>query len=76
MTTKKMEDGKTLSVNQRNVDPTKVPNVVGMPLNDAVYLLENFKLKVVVSGSGKVVSQSLDAGTELIKGSVISLILS
>lgn len=76
VTTKKMEDGKILSVNQRNVDPTKVPNVVGMPLNDAVYLLENFKLKVVVSGSGKVVSQSLDAGTELIKGSVISLILS
>lgn len=65
-----------LVVNPRSVDKTKVPNVVGMPLNDAVYLLENFGLKVVVVGSGRVVSQSLAAGQELVEGKTVKLVLS
>lgn len=62
-------------VDQRIVDLTKVPNVLGMPLNDAVYLLENAKLKVKSTGSGRVISQSIQAGTKLIKGQTISLVL-
>ena len=52
-----------------------VPNVKGMPLNDAVYLLENMGLRVFVSGNGKVVSQSKSPGTTLEKGSKIELVL-
>ncbi len=51
------------------------PNVVGMGLKDAVYLLENKGLKVALSGRGKVMNQSLAAGTVFRKGQIISLAL-
>jgi cell division protein FtsI (penicillin-binding protein 3) len=57
------------------VDKTYVPNVLGMPLSDAVYLLENYGLKVVSQGSGKVISQSINPGVILVKGKVIQLVL-
>ena len=68
-------EGDQLVMNPRKVDKTKVPNVIGMPLNDAVYLLENFGLKVSVTGSGKVMSQSVEAGKTLVKGETVKLIL-
>lgn len=54
----------------------QVPDVKGMGLKDALFLLENAGLKVEVSGMGKVVSQSLPAGSAISKGAVISIQLS
>jgi cell division protein FtsI (penicillin-binding protein 3) len=51
------------------------PNVVGMGLKDAVYLLENMGLKVTLTGRGRVMNQSIAAGTGLKKAQTISLIL-
>jgi cell division protein FtsI (penicillin-binding protein 3) len=51
------------------------PDVVGMGLKDAVYLLENKGLKVEISGRGKVANQSLVVGTTFNKGQKISLLL-
>jgi len=51
------------------------PNVVGMGLKDAVYLLENKGLKVTVTGRGRVMNQSLAAGTAFNKNQNIALIL-
>ncbi|HMI78081.1 MAG TPA: penicillin-binding protein [Ferruginibacter sp.] len=51
------------------------PNVVGMGLKDAVYLLENMGLKVSFTGRGRVINQSLTAGTNFNKTQTISLIL-
>lgn len=51
------------------------PDVKGMGLKDAVYLLENKGLVVVVSGKGKVVSQSVAAGSSFTKGQKILLVL-
>ncbi|MGF2413680.1 MAG: PASTA domain-containing protein, partial [Ferruginibacter sp.] len=51
------------------------PNVVGMGLKDAVYLLENSGLKVAATGRGRVMNQSVTAGTNFKKGQIISLIL-
>jgi cell division protein FtsI (penicillin-binding protein 3) len=45
-----------------------MPNVKGMGLKDALYLLENMGVKVVVRGRGKVINQSIPAGTPLMKG--------
>ena len=45
-----------------------MPNVKGMGLKDALYLLENIGVKVVVKGRGKIVNQSIPAGTPLTKG--------
>jgi cell division protein FtsI (penicillin-binding protein 3) len=64
-----------MGLSQRVVNRDKVPNVIGMPLNDAVYLLENHELFVRVKGSGKVISQSISPGTPLQKGETINLVL-
>jgi cell division protein FtsI (penicillin-binding protein 3) len=49
-----------------------VPDVRGMALKDAVYILENAGLKVEFAGMGKVESQSLNPGTR-IEGQKIQL---
>ena len=51
------------------------PNVVGMGLKDAVYLLENMGLRVMVTGRGRVFNQSVLAGTIYKKAQTISLFL-
>lgn len=52
-----------------------IPDVVGMGLKDAVYVLENKGLIAIVSGKGKVVSQSLPAGIKFKKGQKIIITL-
>ncbi len=53
-----------------------MPNVRGMGLKDALYLLENMGVKVAVKGRGKVVLQSVSPGTQLAKGITVMLELS
>jgi cell division protein FtsI (penicillin-binding protein 3) len=53
-----------------------MPNVRGMGLKDAIYLLENMGLKVAVKGKGKIVMQSVAPGTALAKGITVVLELS
>ena len=50
-----------------------MPVVKGMGLKDALFLLENMKLKVIVNGKGKVKTQSISAGTNIVKGQTIYL---
>jgi len=52
-----------------------MPDVQGMSVKDAVYLLENMDLKVTVSGRGKVVMQSIAAGAPLKRNERITLLL-
>jgi cell division protein FtsI (penicillin-binding protein 3) len=52
-----------------------MPNLVGMGLKDALYLLENKGLTATISGKGKVISQSLFPGTVFKKGQKIILML-
>ncbi len=51
----------------------EVPNLVGMNVMDAVYLVESMGWKVEFSGRGVVDSQSVKAGTKLEKGKTIVL---
>jgi cell division protein FtsI (penicillin-binding protein 3) len=50
-----------------------MPNVRGMGLKDAVYLLENMGLKVSVKGKGKITAHSIPPGTALAKDIVVVL---
>jgi cell division protein FtsI (penicillin-binding protein 3) len=50
-----------------------MPNVKGMGLKDALYLLENIGIKVTVKGRGKVITQSLLPGTALTKNSSVTI---
>ena len=53
-----------------------VPNVKEMGAKDAVYLLENAGFQVIVKGRGKVVSQSIPAGSRIVPGEKIVLEMS
>ncbi|WP_121667079.1 penicillin-binding protein [Mesonia aquimarina] len=55
---------------------SQIPNVQGMPVMDAVSLLENLNLQVRVEGSGIVKKQSVKAGTKIKKNQTISLLTS
>ena len=59
---------RTLTTQKQNM-----PNVKGMGLKDAIYLLENMDLKVVAKGIGKVNQQSLAAGTQIHNGQTVVL---
>ena len=48
-----------MQITQLDTDSNLVPDVVGMGLDDAIYLLEKSGLVVEVVGCGKVVKQSL-----------------
>ena len=63
-------------IRANNVKEKLMPNVKGMGLKDALYLLESMGLKVAVNGKGKVKNQSISAGTALAKGLTVMLELS
>ncbi|MBE9466953.1 MAG: transpeptidase family protein [Bacteroidetes bacterium] len=50
-----------------------VPNVKGMGIRDALFILENIGLKVLVEGAGSVNKQSISPGTRIRKGNEIIL---
>lgn len=52
-----------------------VPDVSGMPLRDALFVLENKGLKVNYKGKGRVLEQSLLPGTRLTPNATINLVL-
>lgn len=52
-----------------------MPNVNGMGLKDAMYLLGNAGLKARVKGSGKVINQSIQPGSRIGKGLVVDITL-
>ena len=53
-----------------------MPDVTGMTLRDALYLLEKQGLRVQFEGYGRVKKQSLRPGTSYRKGNEIRIILS
>lgn len=50
-----------------------VPNVIGLDIREAIRILEKSGLRVSISGSGMVVSQSLSAGSHFARGERINL---
>lgn len=54
-------------------DINTIPDLKGMPGMDAVAIVGNLGLKVIVKGIGKVKSQSIQAGQPVIKNSTITL---
>ncbi|HXR82706.1 MAG TPA: penicillin-binding protein [Hanamia sp.] len=69
-----LQDGKAkLLADNISISAHKIPDVTGMGLKDAVYLLENMGLKVAASGKGKVIYQSLAQNSDFNKGQLIKL---
>lgn len=67
------EEVDTLGNRRIDLASDTVPNVCGMGLSDAIFILERLGLKVEFSGSGCVRTQSIQANSKLIKGEIIKL---
>ncbi|GAB4379389.1 MAG: penicillin-binding protein [Salibacteraceae bacterium] len=65
-----------VKLERRSVTQNLVPNVLGMSAQDAVYILENTGLKVVLQGRGSIKEQSIRPGKKIEPGEVITLRLS
>ena len=66
-------DGEKLSISARPVIENLVPNVVGMGLKDALFLMEDAGLRVSVTGRGTVRAQSVMPGTNAGSASYVKL---
>jgi cell division protein FtsI (penicillin-binding protein 3) len=65
-----------IEIREKQIIPNLVPDVITMGAKDAVFLLENAGLEVMVKGRGSVRSQSIAPGTRITKGDVIELEMS
>lgn len=57
------------------VSKKAMPDVSNMTMKDALYLLENMNMKVIIKGRGKVVAQDILAGTAINKNQTVTLLL-
>jgi len=69
--------GNLVEITPRAVSANRIPNVVGLSARDAVYLIERLGMHAIVRGYGKVVSQTVPAGTDAdrMRGGLIELVL-
>jgi len=67
---------KSVEFEKRKIVNNLVPNVLGMGLNDALYLLENSGLNVIAKGRGVVKNQSIKPGINTERGQQIVITLS
>ncbi len=67
------ESGDTIRLAGVRIQKGLVPDVRGMSLRDAIYLLENSGLRVSYNGKGRVLRQSPEHGARYYEGSVVSL---
>ncbi|MFN2438048.1 MAG: penicillin-binding transpeptidase domain-containing protein [Chitinophagaceae bacterium] len=62
-------------IRSNTISKKKMPDVRNMTLRDAVYVLENMNLKVIVQGRGKVFMQDVLPGASVNKNQKITLLL-
>jgi cell division protein FtsI (penicillin-binding protein 3) len=66
----------TVYFNEKEFIENLVPEVIGMSLSDAIYVMENVGLRVRFTGKGTVRRQSIRPGKRIREGSIILLELS
>lgn len=72
----RLAGGKEIEMEVKDVlDKNLIPELYGMGIRDAIYLLENKGVHVSYHGIGRVKSQSVQSGQPIIKGSTIHLTL-
>ncbi|MBE6210652.1 MAG: PASTA domain-containing protein [Rikenellaceae bacterium] len=71
----KVDSASTVVIESLPDEPLRMPDVRGMGLKDALFILESRGLKVSVKGKGAVSKQSIRAGEPVSRGAKIELIL-
>jgi len=69
-------DSSAVTLMPENISQGFMPDVTGMSVKDAVFLLEELGLKVLVNGKGPVARQSVKPGETLTRGTIVILDLS
>jgi len=72
----KTDSSKHMTVTAKKIYRNIMPDLTGMGVKDAVYMMEVSGLQVTVQGKGKVRGQSITPGTIITKGQTIILQLS
>lgn len=67
------KEDKVIKLTEKKVSSGVVPNLIGMGLKDALFILENEGLHVEFKGTGKVVYQSVEPGKRIFHGTLIKL---
>ena len=67
------ENADTIKLVGVDIKEGVIPDVRGMSLRDAVFLLENAGLRVKFNGKGRVLRQSPEHGAKAYFGTVVSL---
>jgi cell division protein FtsI (penicillin-binding protein 3) len=65
--------GSHIKAEYKSMNGKTMPDLSGMGLRDALYLLENLGIDVVSKGHGKVIYQSVPAGQNITKGLIVEL---
>ncbi len=68
-------DKNEIAFSRRSFKKGQVPDVLGMSARDAVYLIESNGMSVNIIGYGKVINQSIPAGSPAFNGGLIELTL-
>lgn len=72
---KTVASGESIQWQGNDTDQPMVPDVSGLSLRDALYILENKGLRVNYSGKGRVQNQSMTPGSALVPNATINLVL-
>ena len=70
-----INENEKVVLTEANITAGAIPDVRGMGASDAIFVLENSGLQVVVNGVGKVKKQSLTPGQKFSRGQTIYLTL-
>ncbi|MEO6130673.1 MAG: penicillin-binding protein, partial [Saprospiraceae bacterium] len=72
----RLEGGEEMEMEVKNIlDKNMIPELYGMGIRDAIYLLENRGIHVQYQGVGRIRSQSIHSGQPIIRGTTIHLTL-
>ena len=65
-----------VKLSNRSIIDNLMPNVKGMGVKDAVYILENLNLSVELKGRGTILEQSIAPGSRITNGELVVLEMS
>ena len=70
-----LPDSNRVEVEHPSDNPNEIPSVLGYTAKDAMFILEQYGIEVEIIGMGRVENQSLAAGTPILPGMKITLML-
>jgi cell division protein FtsI (penicillin-binding protein 3) len=72
---KPVADSTKIVLKKKNISKNTVPDLLGLSAKDAVYIIESRGMVAQIKGYGKVVQQSVPAGSQVYAGGLIELTL-